>query len=297
MNTQNRIKNTFYSVKPINFLVLFFAGIINALGVTLFLYPVKIYDSGISGLSMLLDQVTPNYLTLSLFLIVINAPIFAFGAKKQGAAFTVYSLFTIAVYSVASYLIMYVLPIDVEFVSPLAGQDLLLCAIFGGLISGVGSGLTIRFGGAIDGIDVLSVTFAKKLGISIGTFVLIFNVLLYIVCGFMINSWILPLYSIVTYVVGSKTVDFIVEGFNRSISAMIVTSKADEVTAALTEVFMNAGTVVDAKGGYSKSQSNIIFFVLNQFQVNKLKSLVTAIDPNAYIAFQEVSDVVKTTRS
>ena len=112
-----------------------------------------------------------------------------------------------------SYLIMNVLPIDVSIISPLAGSDLLLCAIFGGVISGVGSGLTIRFGGAIDGIDVLSVTFAKKIGISIGTFVMVFNTVLYIICGIAIDSWILPLYSIVTYFVGAKTIDYIVEGF------------------------------------------------------------------------------------
>ena len=95
--------------------------------------------------------------------------------KKQGIAFTVYSVFTIFIYALTSFLITNVLPIDVEFVSPLAGEDLLLCAIFGGAVSGVGSGLTIRFGGAIDGIDVLSVMFAKKIGISIGSFNMIFN--------------------------------------------------------------------------------------------------------------------------
>ena len=132
----------------------------------------KLYDSGISGLSMLLDQITPAYLSLSLFLIIINVPIFVFGLKRQGVVFTVYSIFAVAVYSLASFMIMYVLPVDVSFISPLAGSDLLLCAVFGGVISGVGSGMTIRFGGAIDGIDVLSVIFAKRIGISIGTFVM-----------------------------------------------------------------------------------------------------------------------------
>ena len=146
-----------------NFLVLTLAGIVNSFGVSLFLFPVKLYDSGISGLSMLLDQITPSQFTLSLFLLLLNIPIFLFGLKKQGLVFTIYSLYTIMVYSLASFLIMHVLPVNLDFVSPLAGSDLLLCAVFGGLISGVGSGLTIRFGGAIDGIDVLSVIFAKKL--------------------------------------------------------------------------------------------------------------------------------------
>ena len=219
-------------LRPFNFLILTGAGAVNAFGVSMFLYPVKLYDSGISGLSMLLDQVTPTWLSLSVFLILLNFPIFLFGLRRQGLPFTVYSLYAITVYSLMSYLIMYVLPVDVNFVSPLAGRDLLLCAVFGGVISGVGSGLTIRFGGAIDGVDVLSVIFAREIGISIGTFVMIFNTLLYIVCGMVINSWILPLYSIVTYFVGSKTVDFLVEGFDRSMCAMIVTTKSKQISAS-----------------------------------------------------------------
>ena len=278
-------------IKPINFIFLLAAGIINAFGVTLFLFPVKLYDSGVSGLSMLLDQITPAYLNISLFLIVINFPIFIFGAKKQGINFTIYSLFTIGIYSLFSYLIMNVFPIDVSLVSPLAGEDLLLCAIFGGVISGVGSGLTIRFGGAIDGIDVLSVVFAKKIGISIGTFVMIFNLILYVICGIVIGSFILPLYSIVTYFVGSKTVDFITDGFDRSKCAMIVTTKANEITDALKENFGSSGTIVNAVGGYTKENKQIVYFILNRFQMNKLKEIIREIDEKAFISFEEVSEI------
>ena len=285
--------NGFRELKPLNFLFSTLAGIINACGVVLFLFPVKLYDSGISGLSMLLDQVTPPFLVLSLFLLVLNLPIFLFGLKKQGVAFTVYSLYTIGVYSLTSFLIMHVLPIDVNFVSPLAGTDLLLCAVFGGLISGVGSGLTIRFGGAIDGIDVLSVVFAKKIGISIGTFVMIFNAMLYVICGIVIQSWILPLYSIVTYFVGSKTVDFIVEGLNKSVCAMIVTNKARDISQALSDSFKSGGTIVDAVGGYSKERKQILYFVVNRFQIARLKKVVSETDPEAFISLQDVSGIVK----
>ena len=283
-------------IKKINiysFLFLTVAGIINAFGVTIFLFPVKLYDSGISGLSMLLDQVTPEYLTLSIFLLIFNIPIFIVGLKRQGITFTIYSIYTVGIYSLMSYLIMNVLPIDVSFVSPLAGSDLLLCAMFGGLISGIGSGLTIRFGGAIDGIDVLSVIFAKKLNISIGTFVLGFNTVLYIACGIAIQSWILPLYSIITYFVGSKTVDYIVEGFDRSKCAMIVTTKATEISDALSEAFDSSGTIVNAVGGYSKEEKQIVYFIINHFQINKLKQLVHEIDESAFISLQDVSDIIK----
>lgn len=293
MYKKGTMKTELKKLKISTFLILMVAGIINAFGVTIFLFPVKLYDSGISGLSMLLDQVTPEYLTLSVFLLALNIPIFIFGLKHQGLSFTIYSIFTVGIYSLMSYLIMNVFPIDVSFVSPLAGSDLLLCAIFGGLISGIGSGLTIRFGGAIDGIDVLSVTFAKRLNVSIGTFVLIFNTLLYVTCGIVIQSWILPLYSIVTYFVGSRTVDYIVEGFDRSKCAMIVTTKAVEITDALSDEFKLSGTIVNAVGGYSKKEKEIVYFIINHFQINKLKQIVHEIDKSAFISLQDVSDIIR----
>ena len=272
-------------------LVVVVAGFINALGVALFLYPMKLYDSGISGLSMLLDQVTPPEFTLSLFLILINFPIFAFGAKKQGFAFTVYSFLAVSSYSLFSSLLMGAKGSDIATVSPLVGDELLLCVIFGGLLSGVGSGLTIRFGGAMDGIDVLSVIFAKRLGLTLGSFVLIFNTLLYLCAGVVIHSWVLPLYSILTYFGGSKTVDFVVEGISRSKCAMIVTTQADALSAALSENFQATGTIINAIGGYSKSEKQIIYFVVNQYQIYKLRTLVQGIDPNAYISLQDVTDI------
>lgn len=274
-----------------NFIVLFFAGIINAIGITLFLQPVKLYDSGISGTSMLLAQVTPNYLPLSVFLVLLNIPVFIFGLKKQGAAFTIYSVFTVAVYAVSAWLITDVLPIDVSTVSPLAKKDLFLCAIFGGLISGVGSGLAVRFGGAIDGIEVLAVIFAKRLNITVGTFVMIYNVVLYIICGIVIQSWILPLYSIVTYVAALKTIDYIIEGFDRSKSAMIITTKQKEICERLSSVFENGITFFDAKGYYSDEDKTMIYFVINRFQVSKMREIVQSIDPQAYISISEVADV------
>ena len=280
-----------------NFILLLIAGCINAFGVTVFLAPVNLYDSGISGTSILLSQITPAYMTLSVFLLILNIPLFLFGLKKPGPIFSVYSIFTVSVYATASWLITDVLPIDVSIASPLAGQDLLLCALFGGMISGVGSGMTIRYGGAIDGIEVMAVIFAKKLNISVGTFVMIYNVLLYICCGFIMKSWILPLYSIVTYMAGLKTVDFVVEGFDRSKSVMIITDKAPLISAALMEEFSCGTTMISATGGYSNADKTIIYFVVNRFQISKMRNIIHAIDPNAYVTISEVADVVKATEN
>lgn len=274
-----------------NFLMLTIAGIVNAFGITVFLMPVKLYDSGISGTSILLDQLTPEYLTLSIFLVILNIPLFLFGLKKQGWVFTVYAIYSVCIYSLFAWLITDVFPIDVSIASPLAGTDLLLCALFGGVISGIGSGIAIRYGGAMDGIEVMAVIFAKKLGITVGTFVMIYNVLLYVVCGFVLNSWILPLYSIVTYAAALKTIDFIVDGLDRAKCAIIITEHPNEVCNKLCEVFGSGVTRLEAKGGYSNEEKSMIYFVVNRYQVVRMKELVHEIDHDAYITISEVADV------
>ncbi len=280
-------------LQPKNFFYLFIAGCINAFGVTVFISPVNLYDSGISGTSILLSQLTPDKWSLSIFLLLLNFPLFIFGYKRHGFTFTIYSLFTISVYSLFSYLITDVFPIDVSIASPLAGEDLLLCALFGGVISGLGSGLTIRHGGAIDGIDVMAVTFADKLNITVGTFVMIYNIILYIICGVVINSWILPLYSIVTYAAGLKTIDFVVEGIDRSKAVMIVTTKADEINKVLLEEFKTGTTLLPAVGGYSNNNKTVIYFIVSRFEIYRMTSIVHDIDPSAFLTISEVADVLK----
>lgn len=274
-----------------NLLALTAAGIINAVGVTIFLAPVKLYDSGISGTSMLLAQVTPEWLTLSVFLLALNVPLFLYGLKKQGPLFTLYAIYAVCIYSLAAWLITDVLPVDVRFASPLAGTDLLLCALFGGVISGIGSGMAIRFGGAMDGIEVMAVIFAKRLGVSVGTFVMAYNILLYIVCGIVLQNWILPLYSIVTYAAALKTVDFIVDGLDRAKCAMIITVEPDAICRELCEAFECGVTRMEVRGGYSNAPKTMVYFIVNRFQVTKMKDLIHEIDPGAYIAISEVADV------
>lgn len=269
------------------------AGIINAIGVTVFLAPVGLYDSGISGTSMLLSQLTPEWLSLSVFLIVLNVPLFLFGLKRQGVCFTIYSVYAVTIYSLFAWLITDVLPIDVSQVSPLAGSDLLLCAIFGGFISGMGSGLTIRFGGAMDGMDVMAVVFAKKIGLTVGSFTMIYNAILYVVCGAILSSWTLALYSIVAYAMALKTIDYIVEGIDRSKAATIITVMPNELCRALSEEFECGITIIPAKGYYSNSSKTVVYIVINRFQVGKMKELIHSIDPKAYVSISEIADVFK----
>lgn len=274
-------------LKLTNFLFITAAGIINAIGICIFMAPVGLYDGGISGTSMLLSSVT--LLEFSIFIVILNLPLFLFGYKSQGKLFTIYSVYAVAIYSITAFLInKFIVTGDY---SPIVGKDLILCVFFGGVLSGIGSGLTIRLGGAIDGIEVMSVIFAKKLGLTVGTFVMIYNVIIYLIAAIATNNWILPLYSIITYLVALKTIDFIVEGFDKAKSAIIITTEADKICKKLSEEFGSGITLVDAKGYYSDSNKSMIYFVVNRFQIGKLRNIVQEFDKNAYISITEVSDV------
>lgn len=133
----------------------------------------------------------------------------------------------------------------------------------------------------------------KKLGLTVGTFVMIYNVILYIICGMVLNSWILPLYSIVTYYAALKTIDFIVEGFDRSKAAMIITQKPDEVCDELIQTFESGATRIEARGGYSNQEKTVIYFIVDRFQISKMREIVHRVDETAFITITEVADVYK----
>lgn len=278
-----------------SFVFLSVGGIINAVGIALFMNPIGLIDGGISGTAMLISRLVPKVFgihTLSLLLIILNFPFFTIGMKKQGLAFSIYSRYAIIIYSVSAWIITHWVPLDLS-TSPLAQNDIFLCTVFGGVILGAGRGLTIRFGGALDGIEAMAVIFAKKMGISVGTFVMLYNVVIYVLSGFVTGSWRLPLYSIVAYAVSLKTVDFFIEGIDRSKAVMIITDKPTEISSALSDEFGSGGTLMSAKGGYSNAEKAIIYFVVNRFQISKLKNTVQSIDPAAYMTVSDVADVIK----
>ena len=290
------IKEQFKQIRPSNFFFLTLAGIINAVGVTLFLAPpaVNLFDSGFSGTSILLGNLTQNAgMNMSVWLVILNVPFFLLGLKKMGVPFITYSLYTIGVYSLFSWCFQtgfgIVFP---EGGSPVAGDDKLLCAIFGGLISGIGSGTTIRFGGAIDGVEVMAVMFSKRIGMTVGTFVMSYNVLFYIAAGIVTKSWQAPLYSVIAYAVGLKAVDFMVDGFDKAKTAFIITEKYDEMAALLSEEFGRGVTKMDAEGYYSKTPKTVLYCVVNRFEVNKLKQIVVSVDPSAFMVINDVTDTL-----
>mgnify|MGYP000299709605 CR=1 FL=1 len=159
-------KNILAKLSPFHFLMLLIAGIINAIGVTLFIAPVQLYDSGISGTSILLSQLTPDYLSLSFFLILLNIPLLLFGFKRQGATFSIYAIFTVCVsrWRPGSS------PMCCPSTSALPRRwraRICFCVRCSAALSRASAAAGIRYGGAMDGIEVVAVIFAKPLGLSV----------------------------------------------------------------------------------------------------------------------------------
>ncbi|MGN1097309.1 MAG: YitT family protein [Clostridia bacterium] len=279
-------------LRPATFAILFVASVINAVGVALILAPVKLFDSGISGTAFLLDMITPPCLVMSFFLIVCNFPFYIIGYKKLGKEFVIYSLFAITIYSLAAFIFRNVLPLDFSDGSPITHGDMLLSALFGGLLSGVGSGLVIRCGGAIDGVEVMAVLFAKKLGITVGTFVMGYNILLYSVSALIFKSWVIPLYSIITYTVGIKTIDFIVEGLDKAKAVFIISDKSEQLQKLLSETLGRGVTAIDAQGYYSGEKKVLIYCVVNRFEIRTVKSIVNSVDNSAFVTINDVSETI-----
>lgn len=275
-----------------NFVYLSLAGVINSIGVTIFLTPLNLFDSGLSGTSFLFNLLTPQWFTLSFFLIILNFPFYLFAHKKLGFSFVIYSLYAILIYSVFAFIIQNVLPIDWTNGSPLVGDDKLLACIFGGLISGIGSGIVIRYGGAIDGIEVMSVIFSKKIGISVGSFIMIYNILLYFICAIIFRAWTIPLYSIIAYAVGLKAVDFVVEGLDRGKCAFIITNRSTEICEAISTDMQRGVTFWSGNGYYTKTEKTVLYVVVNRFEVMKLKAIVLKIDEKAFVAISDVSETM-----
>ena len=263
-----------------NFAQLFLAGCINAFGVTVFLAPVRLYDSGISGTAILLSQLTP--LPLSAFLLLLNVPLFLFGLKKQGVVFTVYSLFAVTVYAWGSWMITDVLPIDVAMASPLAGEDLLLCALFGGVSlrhrkrpdhpqrgshrrHGCAGGDLCQgaehYGGHL--CDHLQCGAVCPLRCGLGQ----------LDPAALFHCRLCP--------PDFKTIDFIAEGIDRSKAVMDGSGHpGGDQCRSLGRPFPAAPPATAAVGRPCQFRKNrSIYFVVNRFQISRVRSMVRGLDP------------------
>lgn len=278
-----------------NLIFLVVSTFINTIGVGLFLLKAKLLDGGFSGTSILLNFVTAETtfcrnlgipeISVSLFLLILNIPLFLFGARKMGLNFILYSIFAVICFS--SWMAILTPLLDI----PIQKENILLASIFGGILSGVGSGMTIRYGGCLDGIEVMAVWLNRITALSVGTLVMMYNMV--IMClAILLVGVDCALFSIMAYGVGLKAVDFMVEGLDRGKAALIVTEKGEELAAHLSVEMGRGATIWKGKGCYEQSEKSVLFFVVNRFEVVWLKQLIYTVDPAAFVAINEISEVL-----
>ncbi len=268
-------------VKDITLIV---AGVFSAgFGLKGFLLPNDFIDGGVTGISLLTALVTG--ISLPILLVLINAPFIFMGFTQIGRAFGIKSIAAILLLAVVVGLVEY----------PLITDDKLLVAVFGGFFLGAGIGLAVRGGSVLDGTEVLAVWLSKRTGLSIGDVILLFNIMI-----FSVAAWLLSietaLYSILTYLSASKTVDFIVEGVDEYMGVNIISPYYEEIRQMIISELGRGVTIFPARGGYGESskelnEHRVVFTVITRMELARLKRKVATIDPRAFIYVVPIQDI------
>lgn len=245
----------------------------------IFLVPNELIDGGITGISIMLSHIFN--IPLGIFLTLLNLPFLVIGYKQIGKTFALSTLFAVVVMSIGTQLLHPVNPITVE---PL------LAAVFGGVILGVGVGLVVRYGGSLDGTEIVAIIVAKKLPFSVGEVVLFFNLFILSGAGFVFG-WNNAMFSLIAYYIAFKLIDVTLEGLDQSKSVWIISDKFRDIGEALTERLGRGVTYLDGEGGFSGDNKKVIFVVITRLEEAKLKSIVEDWDSDAFIAIGNIHDV------
>jgi uncharacterized membrane-anchored protein YitT (DUF2179 family) len=259
------------------------AGVIMAsIGLKGFLLPNNFLDGGAMGVSLLLELLSG--IELALLIVLVNIPFILIGAKQVSYAFAIKS--TIAIVALA-LLVHYI-----EF--PILTADKLLIAVFGGFFLGAGIGLSIRGGAVIDGTEVLAITVSRKSSLTVGDFIAVFNMVLFGIAVFIIGIET-AMYSMLTYLSASKTVDFIINGIEEYIGVMIVSDNSQEIKNTISNKLRRGVTVLRSDGGFgSKGDSmpdrKVLFCAITRLEVTNLLLEVEKIDPKAFVIQYPIKD-------
>ena len=250
-----------------------------AVGLEIFLVPNHVIDGGIVGISIML-----SYLTgwkLGLFIFILNIPFFFIGYKQIGKTFALSTLYGIIILSIGTTLLHPV---------PAFTQDILLATVFGGIVLGIGVGMVIRYGGSLDGTEILAILFNKKLPFSVGEIIMFFNLFILGSAGFVF-SWDRAMYSLIAYFVAYKTIDITITGLDESKSVWIISDNSKEIGEAIMNRLGRGVTYIHGEGAYSGDDKKVIFCVINRLEEAKLKEIVTESDENAFLAVADIAEV------
>ncbi len=272
---KNQIKNFIKT-----YLFLFLGSLIAAIGLEIFLIPNQIIDGGVVGISIMASYL--SHIPLGVFLIVLNLPFLYIGYRQIGRSFALATMFSISSLS----LWVTVLHSATSFTS-----DLFLTSIFGGIIVGIGVGMIIRYGGSLDGTEIIAILLDKKTGFSVGEIIMFFNIFILGSAG-LVFSWDRAMYSLVTYFVAFKVIDITIEGLDESKGVIIVSDKAEEIAEVLMSRLGRGVTFLKGKGGYSGEDKDVLYSVITRLEIAKFKAILDEIDPEAFVTFNEVHDVM-----
>jgi len=245
----------------------------------IFLVPNKMIDGGITGISIMLSHIFE--IPLGILLTLLNLPFLVIGYKQIGKTFALSTLLAVVLMSIGTQLLHPVAPITVE---PL------LAAVFGGVILGVGVGLVVRYGGSLDGTEIVAILVAKKLPFSVGEVVMFINVFILSGAGFVFG-WNNAMFSLIAYYVAFKMIDVTLEGLDQSKSVWIISDKFRDIGEALTERLGRGVTYLEGEGGFSGDNKKVIFVVITRLEEAKLKAIVEDWDSEAFIAIGNIHDV------
>ena len=259
-------------------------GVLSAgFGLKGFLLPNGFIDGGVTGISLLFEALT-NF-PLALLIVIINAPFILLGYFQIGKLFTIKSIAAISGLALALIFINY----------PIITSDKLLIAVFGGFFLGSGIGLTIRGGGVLDGTEVLAIYLTKKTGLTIGDLILIFNIIIFAVAAYLLSVET-ALYSILTYLTASKTVNLVVEGVEEYIGVTIISTKSEDIRIMIIDKMGKGVTIYNGKRGYGKKGDNlnktdVIYSVITRLEITRLQTEIQKIDSDAFIIMNKVMDL------
>lgn len=251
-----------------------------ATGLEIFLVPNSIIDGGVVGISIIASHVTR--LPLGLLLVLLNVPFLFVGYKHIGKTFVVSTFVGVA--SLALFVTL------LHPVPRLTG-DLLLASIFGGVLVGAGVGIIIKNGGSLDGTEILAILAHRTKGFSIGEVVMFFNVFILGSAG-LVFGWDRAMYSLIAYFVAFRTIDVVIDGLDESKSVTIISNKPSEISEAILARLGRGVTHVYGKGGYSKEDKEILYCIVTRLELAKLKSIIQEIDDSAFVAIEDVHEVL-----
>lgn len=252
-----------------------------AFGLESFLLPNLFIDGGATGISLLITEVTT--IPLSVLIIIVNIPFLILGYRVIGKQFTIKAV--LAIFGLALVLA------TVHF--PEVTQDKLLVAVFGGFFLGAGIGLSIRGGGVLDGTEVLAIFLSKKIGAKIGDVIILINIVIFLAAAYLLSIEA-ALYSMLTYLAASKTLDFVVDGIEEYTGVTIISPQTEEIRTMITEKLGRGLTIYKASGGFGKkgerNEYDVVYTVITRLEIRKLNIELAKIDPKAFVVMNSIND-------